>query len=132
MIRFSSLALAGLVALAAFAPAQAANISITGPGPVGASPISPLISGDTLAGKAENRGHVRSRGFGRSRFGHRGFRSHRGFGLHRNSHRGLSGFKHKTFRKHHRGLDRHFRSKFKHHGKYGHSRFNRDNVFRHR
>ena len=130
MIKFSPLALAGFVALAAFAPAQAANISISEPGPVAASPINPLISGDTLAGKAENRGHVRSRGFGRSRFGHRGFRSHRGFGLNRGFHRGLSRFKYKKSLKHRRGIDRHHHRDFKHHGKYGHSRFNRDNVFR--
>ncbi|MEM8918583.1 MAG: hypothetical protein AAGE37_06935 [Pseudomonadota bacterium] len=132
MIKFATLAMAGLVSLAAFAPAQAANISVSASGPSAASPITPLISAATLTGKADNRGHVRSRGFGRKSFGHGGFRSHRGFGLNRGFHRGFSRFKQKKFRKHHRGFYRHHHRGFRYHSKYGRSRFNRGNVFRHR
>lgn len=132
MIKFTTLAVSGLVSLTALAPAQAAHISVSETSAIAASPIRPLISAETLAGKAENRGHVRSRGFGRKSFGRGGFRSHRGFGLNRGVHHGLSGLKHKKFRKHHRGFDRHYHRGVKHHGKYGHSRFTRGNVFRHR
>ncbi|WP_229954518.1 hypothetical protein [Parasphingorhabdus litoris] len=139
MLKLTSIAMTGLLALAAVAPAQAANLgdnAAVAETKIAADiAVASPVSTDALQGKAENRRHVRSRGFG-----HRGgFRSHGRFGHHRGLHHGKSHLKHKKIFGHHKGFDRRFSRhhdrSFGHHRqfrKFGHSKFYGHRTFRHR
>ncbi|WP_108811884.1 hypothetical protein [Sphingorhabdus sp. Alg231-15] len=135
MLKLTSIAMTGLLALVAISPAQAANladnVAASGATIVVDNGVETPVSADALQGKAENRGHFRSRGFG-----HRGgFRSHGRFGHHRGLHHGKSHLKHKKVFGHHKGISRHRDRSFGHHkkfSKFGHSKFYGHRNFRHR
>lgn len=135
MLKLTSIAMTGLLALAAVTPAQALdlvdNAAVTGSTIATDIGVETLVSTDALQGKAENRRHVRSRGFG-----HRGgFRSHGRFGHHRGLRHGKSHLKHKKIFGHHKGFSRRHDRGFGHHkkfSKFGHSKFYGHRNFRHR
>ncbi len=135
MLKLTSIAMTGLIALVAITPAKAANLAdnaaVSESTITADNGVETPVSADALQGKAENRGHFRSRGFG-----HRGgFRSHGRFGHHRGLHHGKSRLKHKEIFGHHKGFSRHHDRSFGHHkkfSKFGHSKFYGHRSFRHR
>ncbi|MEP2102550.1 MAG: hypothetical protein ABJP02_00595 [Parasphingorhabdus sp.] len=139
MTKLTSIVMTGLLALAAVTPAQAANlgdnIANAGSTITADNAVETLVSPDALQGKAENRRHLRSRGFG-----HRsGYRSHGRFGHHRGLHHGKPHLKHKKIFGDHKGLNRgfsrHHDRSFGHHkkfSKFGQSKFYGRRNFRHR
>lgn len=127
MLKLTSIAMTGLLALAAAAPAQAANLvsntAVTGSTIVVDNVIEAPVSSDVLQGKAENRRHFRSRGFGHSRGLHHGksrLKQKKIFGHHKGLNRSFS-------RHHNRGLGHH--KKF---SKFGVSKFHGHRNFRRR
>ncbi len=135
MLKLTSIAMTGLLALVAITPAQAANLAgntaTAGSSIVADNHIETTVSSDALQGKAQNRGHFRSRGFG-----HRGgIRSHGRFGHNRGIHHGKSRLKHKKIFGHQKGFSRHHDRGFGHHkkfSKFGHSKLYGQRSFRRR
>ncbi|QTD57611.1 hypothetical protein [Parasphingorhabdus cellanae] len=123
MLKLTSIAMTGLLALVAVAPAQAANLAdndaVVGSTIAADIGIEIPVSADALQGKAENRRHFRSRSFGH----HRGLH-------HRKSH-----LKHKKVFRNHKGFSRHHDGGFRHHkkfSKFGHSKYSGHRSFRRR